>query len=386
MASTRVIVALLGITAWNIGMVHSAACYSGYSWAGWTACSESCGGGYRSRHCYRDGTIDTEPCNDICYWGAPYYANQCHCPPGTIGRCCEDIIECLSLPCKNGGTCNEHLNSFSCTCPPGTTGVLCDDILDCDRNPCKNGGTCHEYINYYTCDCVQGTTGQDCDDILECASNPCQNGGTCLEHVGGYTCNCPAGTTGTNCDDIPECISNPCQHGGTCNEMINMYKCTCPEAYTGVNCQHYLLSFNEEICRPHGACYFVFELSLTWDEAKNFCEARKGHLAVPDDMAEELYIESYLHSIRDRFITPFVWIGGTKTNAEAPKWIDGRVATLNRWPLGAPYDIPGSQCLVMDSSFNYEWQARPCDTSAFFICEETTPFVVPAIVDPPIDG
>lgn len=40
------------------------------------------------------------------------------------------------------------------------------DVLECVSNPCKNGGTCHEHINYYRCECPLGTTGPDCDGTL----------------------------------------------------------------------------------------------------------------------------------------------------------------------------------------------------------------------------
>ena len=37
------------------------------------------------------------------------------------------------------------------------------DIDECESNPCKNGGTCDEGINSYTCTCVQRYTGHDCE-------------------------------------------------------------------------------------------------------------------------------------------------------------------------------------------------------------------------------
>ena len=36
------------------------------------------------------------------------------------------------------------------------TGKFCDEEIDeCLPGPCKNGGTCHDHINAYTCDCDQ---------------------------------------------------------------------------------------------------------------------------------------------------------------------------------------------------------------------------------------
>ena len=36
--------------------------------------------------------------------------------------CNEDIDECESGPCMNGGICSDALNGYTCTCLPGTTG------------------------------------------------------------------------------------------------------------------------------------------------------------------------------------------------------------------------------------------------------------------------
>ncbi|XP_070206984.1 scavenger receptor cysteine-rich domain-containing protein DMBT1-like isoform X2 [Littorina saxatilis] len=43
----------------------------------------------------------------------------------TCGTGQEDINECASNPCQNGGTCHDRVGQFSCTCPPGFIGQLC---------------------------------------------------------------------------------------------------------------------------------------------------------------------------------------------------------------------------------------------------------------------
>ena len=40
-------------------------------------------------------------------------------------RCQNNIDECASLPCQNGGSCTDGILSFSCACVPGFFGSNC---------------------------------------------------------------------------------------------------------------------------------------------------------------------------------------------------------------------------------------------------------------------
>lgn len=47
---------------------------------------------------------------------------------GYTGISCEqDIDECLSLPCKNGGTCQNLENNYECTCVEGFEGNISNE-------------------------------------------------------------------------------------------------------------------------------------------------------------------------------------------------------------------------------------------------------------------
>ena len=49
-----------------------------------------------------------------------------------------DIDECLSDPCQNGETCNNHINAFNCSCAPGYQGDTCEEgmLTDHASNSC----------------------------------------------------------------------------------------------------------------------------------------------------------------------------------------------------------------------------------------------------------
>ena len=38
----------------------------------------------------------------------------------------ENINECASNPCQNGGMCNDGLNGFTCVCSGGFRGDYCE--------------------------------------------------------------------------------------------------------------------------------------------------------------------------------------------------------------------------------------------------------------------
>lgn len=92
------------------------------------------------------------------------------------------------------------------------TGIHCEeDIDECSSNPCQNGGTCENLPGHYTCHCPfdnhSGTFygGRNCSDILlGCAHHQCLNNGICIPHFQngqhGFSCLCPSGYTGSLCE------------------------------------------------------------------------------------------------------------------------------------------------------------------------------------------
>ena len=58
---------------------------------------------------------------------------RCRCDAGFTGQYCDvELNECLSSPCRHGGTCRDLLNGFRCRCPAGTSGTI-DQIYCCKR-------------------------------------------------------------------------------------------------------------------------------------------------------------------------------------------------------------------------------------------------------------
>uniref|UniRef100_A0A3Q3KFA0 Delta-like protein n=1 Tax=Mastacembelus armatus TaxID=205130 RepID=A0A3Q3KFA0_9TELE len=179
---------------------------------------------------------------------------SCSCEPGFTGTYChENINDCASSPCTNGGTCIDGINSFKCFCPDGWEGSLCDvDVNECSRNPCQNGGQCVDLLNDFYCNCVDNWKGKTCHSReSQCDSTTCSNGGTCYDHGDSFLCSCPSGWGGSTCNTAKNstCDSGPCENGGTCVGGGDSFTCICKDGWKGPTCAQ-----NVDDCNPH-PCY-----------------------------------------------------------------------------------------------------------------------------------
>ncbi|XP_060775760.1 sushi, nidogen and EGF-like domain-containing protein 1 isoform X2 [Neoarius graeffei] len=116
---------------------------------------------------------------------------------------CDEINECLSQPCMNGGTCRDRVASFLCECESGFTGQRCQTEQDgCESNPCQNGGVCRGYRRRHLCVCKEGYIGDRCQTLENpCVLQPCGNRGFCRsDRRGNYSCACRVGHTGRDCE------------------------------------------------------------------------------------------------------------------------------------------------------------------------------------------
>ncbi|KAI4888995.1 hypothetical protein NFI96_019092, partial [Prochilodus magdalenae] len=180
---------------------------------------------------------------------------------------CEEINECLSQPCMNGGTCKDRVASFLCECESGFSGQRCQTDLDeCLSEPCKHGGTCEDQPGSYFCHCQQGYTGQDCEKEQDgCESSPCLNGGVCRGYRRNHLCMCKDGYTGDRCQTLENpCVLQPCGNRGFCrSDRRGNYSCACRVGHTGRDCERDLLP-------PSGLHVLRVEESeveLRWDQS-----------------------------------------------------------------------------------------------------------------------
>uniref|UniRef100_A0A8C7UKF1 Delta-like protein n=1 Tax=Oncorhynchus mykiss TaxID=8022 RepID=A0A8C7UKF1_ONCMY len=179
---------------------------------------------------------------------------SCECQEGFTGTYChENINDCESGPCQNGGTCIDKVSLYQCICAEGWEGPNCDNnIDDCNTNPCRNRGTCRDLVNDFYCECKNGWKGKTCHSReSQCDEATCNNGGTCYDEGDTFKCMCAAGWDGSTCNIAKNssCLPSPCENGGTCVVSGDSFTCVCKEGWEGLTCNQ-----NSNDCNPH-PCY-----------------------------------------------------------------------------------------------------------------------------------
>ncbi|XP_069118593.1 protein jagged-1b-like isoform X2 [Argopecten irradians] len=183
----------------------------------------------------------------------------CACDLGFTGTYChENINDCLSSPCQNGGTCIDMVSSYQCICKEGWEGALCNLNKDeCDPNPCRNNGLCIDVVADFVCQCATGWKGKTCTlQYSQCELTTCTNGGTCIDLGDTFTCKCSPDYIGRTCQRLAKraCDASPCDNGGTCVNSGDSFTCICKEGFEGPTCQYNINDCNPFPCYNGGRC------------------------------------------------------------------------------------------------------------------------------------
>lgn len=167
-------------------------------------------------------------------------------------NCEENLDECLSNPCQNGGTCDDRNNGYVCYCSLGYAGVHCElDVAVCDTG---------NHMIKYLCLISRITFVS----IKTGSGNKCHNGGQCVEGRGlDFTCNCAPGWQGRFCSvEVDECESSPCLNGGICIDKLASYNFKVMTTIAVNSLQCYLI---------------IGELCLRMCDGIHWCQLRGGH-------------------------------------------------------------------------------------------------------------
>uniref|UniRef100_A0A8C2KB52 Delta-like protein n=1 Tax=Cyprinus carpio TaxID=7962 RepID=A0A8C2KB52_CYPCA len=184
---------------------------------------------------------------------------SCECQEGFTGTYChENINDCESSPCRNGGTCIDKINAYQCICADGWEGHNCEsNIDDCSMNPCRDRGVCRDLVNDFYCECENGWKGKTCHSReSQCDEATCNNGGTCSDEGDSFKCMCAPGWEGATCNIAKNssCLPNPCENGATCVVTGDSFTCVCKEGWEGLICSQNSNDCNPQPCYNSGTC------------------------------------------------------------------------------------------------------------------------------------
>ena len=149
---------------------YQCGCLSGYT-------GDNCNTSVPARLCGHSENNYGSLCNNnsLCTKFTPGYA-ECTCHPGYSSDL--DVVNCnkTSYPCETPET-DEGGYTLN-------NGSNCMDINECASLPCQNGGTCNNMLAHYTCSCAESGrySGARCEvDRIECNNSvQCQAGSTCV--------------------------------------------------------------------------------------------------------------------------------------------------------------------------------------------------------------
>lgn len=99
----------------------------------------------------------------------------------------------------------------------------------------------------------------------------------------------------------------------------------------------------------NGHYYQVYDNSMTWTEAKEYCEKLGGHLVTITTADEQSFVESIIKN----GTKSCYWLGGTDEEAEGNwKWITGEAFSYTHWRKGQPDNYNTENYLMMYKDSN----------------------------------
>lgn len=119
-----------------------------------------------------------------------------------------------------------------------------------------------------------------------------------------------------------------------------------------------------------GHYYARIPISMTWEEARDYCESIGGHLATITDAEEQAFIEENLLGISSLVAC---WLGGyTKDTVDHFEWITGEPFEYTNWRHGEP-NLQSEKWLHLYDSTNSDyfglWNNAHDYGKAYCICE-----------------
>ncbi len=99
-----------------------------------------------------------------------------------------------------------------------------------------------------------------------------------------------------------------------------------------------------ENAQPYGGhLYALIDMTVTWSDAKLFCESLGGHLATVTTAEEQTFVESLLSAgTKDVY-----WLGAQRIDGDFSEWVTGEDFLYTHWAAGQPDNGRGIEDSLM---------------------------------------
>ena len=115
--------------------------------------------------------------------------------------------------------------------------------------------------------------------------------------------------------------------------------------------------------QSNGHSYQIVEISVTWPEAKTYCESQGGYLATITSKEENDFIFSRLGGSYS------LWIGGTDIGHEGTwSWVNNEPWSYSNWDVAEPNNSYGNEN-SLEIAGNGKWNDNDSDRKFWFSCE-----------------
>lgn len=101
------------------------------------------------------------------------------------------------------------------------------------------------------------------------------------------------------------------------------------------------------------SCYKVIDESMTWTEAKAYCEEQGGHLATITSQEEQDFLTELAASSSKNNL----WLGGETSDEGSFYWITGESFEYTNWGYGEPNNTDGYEYKIMMHAKEYKYHA-----------------------------
>ncbi|XP_014203613.1 sushi, von Willebrand factor type A, EGF and pentraxin domain-containing protein 1 [Copidosoma floridanum] len=140
-------------------------------------------------------------------------------------------------------------------------------------------------------------------------------------------------------------------------------------------CAHAGTPADADLAAFNSTCYeFVINRGDTFQQARNYCQARAGDLVHGFKGVASTFILNNLERRKSKLKTQLVWIGALKEpsiTVRTWKWVDGEVIQKPHWGKEQPNNYNGEQnCVVLDGGRSWLWNDVGCNLDYLhWICQ-----------------